>query len=178
MVYEKEIQGKYVFLRAVSIEDAEFTAKLRSDDLLIKHIHKVDTSIEGQKKYIQEQRVKDNDYYFIIWSSDNESLGTIALYNFDGKCAELGRWVSYGNAFQNLESVVLLHYFAFEVLKLESVCTCTNITNTRVISFWKSFGSDELYIEEEADFIASKNVVTKKTYNECIRPRLIKILRY
>lgn len=178
MVYEKEINGKYVFLRAATIEDAKFTAKLRSDISLIRHIHKVDTSIEGQKKYIQEQRKKDNDYYFIVWSSDNEPLGTIALYNFDGKCAELGRWVSYGNAFQNLESVVILHDFAFNILLLDSVCTCTNVTNNRVINFWKMFGSDELYIEDEIDFTASKNIVSKETYKKIIFPRLKKILRY
>lgn len=178
MVYGSIIKGKYIVLRAVSEEDAAFTSKLRSDISLIKHIHKVDTTIAGQISFITWQRSKDNDYYFIISTPMNEQLGTIALYNMNGKNAELGRWVSYGNAFQNLESVLLLHDFAFDILGLETVYTCTNITNERTINFWKRFGSDECYIEQESDFIASKNVVTKESYVNKIRPRLERLLQY
>ena len=178
MFLEKEVYGKYICLKAVSEEDAEFTAKLRADDNLNKHIHKVDTTIDGQKKYINAQRNKDNDYYFIIWSLSGEALGTIALYNIKSGSGELGRWVSYGNALQNLESIILIHDIAFDILKLKTVFTCTNITNDRVISFWNRFGSDEKYVEEEEDFTASKNIVSENTYKTTIRPRMEKLLRY
>ena len=178
MIFGKQIIGKYICLRDVSLDDAAFTAKLRADEKLIKYIHRVDTSIEGQKKYIQFQHNKENDYYFIICSHNNEPLGTIALYNIDDKNGELGRWVSYGNAFQNLESVILIHDIAFNEFKLKSVFTCTMITNDRVINFWKNFGSDEKYVEKNSDFIASKNIVTKLTYENEIRPKMLKLLRY
>lgn len=178
MVFEQEIHGKYIRLKAVSEDDAEFTAKLRSDDNLNRHIHKVDTTISGQKNFINTQRSRDNDFYFIIWSLSGEALGTIALYNINSECGELGRWVSYGNALQNLESIILIHDFAFDILNLESVFTCTNITNDRVISFWNRFGSDEKCVEEEDDFTASKSIVGKNTYKTKIRPRMEKLLRY
>ncbi len=178
MVYDKLIKGKYVYLKSVSENDAEFTAKIRSDPELTKRIHKVDTTIEGQKKFINFQRNKDNDYYFIIRSIDDIPIGTIALYNIEHESGELGRWVSYGNAIQNLETVILIHDIAFQELHLQSVFTCTNITNNRVISFWDRFGSDDKYIEEEDDYTASKNIVTYDTYLDAIRPKMIRLLRY
>jgi len=179
MVLEGELRGKYVSLRSVAAADAADTARLRGDEELTRHIHRVDTTLEGQKKYIEWQRQQPGDYYFSIrGAEEGQFLGTIALYHFDGSMAELGRWISRGNAFQNLEAVILVHDFAFEHLGLEAVCTCTNVTNERVIGFWRRFGSDRLYIEEQADFTASKNIVTRETYAGAIRPRMEKMLRY
>lgn len=178
MVYEKSINGKYINLESVDEKDAEFTSMLRSDEKLIKYVHKVDTTISSQKKYIRYQRQKMNDYYFLISDIDNKPLGTIALYNFKNNSAELGRWISYGNAFQNLESIVLVHNFAFNILGFESVYTCTDVRNERVKNFWKNFGSDELFIEEQQDFTASKNIINRCTFEETIRPKMLEILRY
>ena len=179
MVFEGELRGRYVCLRSLAEADAEDTARLRWDEELTRHIHRVDATLEGQKKYIAWQRQQPGDYYFGIRGAEKDQfLGTIALYHFDGPMAELGRWISRGNAFQNLEAVILAHDFAFDRLHLDAVCTCTNITNERVIAFWRRFGSDRLYIEEQADFTASKNIVTRETYQGVIRPRMEKMLRY
>lgn len=178
MIYNEPCNGKYITIRSVKFEDAEFTSALRSDKKKCEHIHNVDATIEGQIKWINYQQNKANDYYFLIQSLTGDKLGTIALYNFfDDEC-ELGRWVSYGNALQNLESVVLLHDIAFDSFNMNAVFTCTNITNAKVISFWKHFGSDKNYVEEQLDFIANKNVVYKDTYKKLIRPKLAKLLRY
>ncbi len=178
MVYQGCLQGKYISLRSVEIADAIFTSKLRGDDELCKKIHKVDASVQGQEKYIVLQRETQGDLYFIIRALDDRPLGTIALYHMDNDSAEIGRWVSYGNAFENLEAIILLHDMAFEQLHLETVFTCTNIINERVKNFWKRFGGDETFIEEQEDFVASKNIVTKTTYYNMIRPRMIKMLQY
>ncbi len=178
MVYDGLKKGKYILLRAIEINDAEFTAKLRGDAELCKHIHQVDASIIGQREYIRNQRDEKGDYYFLIETLNEKPLGTIALYHFNNDSAEIGRWVSYGNAFENIEAVILLHDIAYEELGLNIVYTCTNVVNNTVISFWKRFGGDDNYIEEQSDFTAYKNVISKDTYYKKIRPKMTKLIRY
>lgn len=178
MVYKGIKKGKYISMRAVDVSDAYFTSKLRADKDLCKYVHQVDASIYGQTEYIRKQRCEAGDYYFIIESNLKEPIGTSALYHFGEESAEMGRWVSYGNAFENIESVVLIHDIAFEELKLKFVFTCTSIDNENIINFWKRFGGDNNYIEEQSDFTAYKNIVSKETFYKTIRPRMIKVLRY
>ncbi len=178
MIYKGKKTGKYISLRTVEEADAVFTSKLRGDEELCKLIHKVDFSIEAQQKYLRSERNSKSNYYFIIETIMEEPIGTIALCNVNDKSGEIGRWVSYGDAFQNLEAVVLLHDIAYEDIGLVYVYTCTNIENERVKSFWKRFGGDETYVEEQIDFTASKNIVYKDSYYKSFRPRLTKILRY
>lgn len=178
MVYEGLRNGKYISMRAVDVGDAHFTSQLRGDKDLCKYVHQVDASIDGQIEYIRKQRCEVGDYYFIIESILKEPIGTSALYHFGEESAEMGRWVSYGNAFENIESVVLIHDIAFEELNLKSVFTCTRVDNENVINFWKRFGGDNNYIEEQPDFTAYKNIVSKEKFYEVIRPRMINVLRY
>lgn len=178
MVRTDEMAGKYVTLKSATLEDALFTSKLRADEQLIKFVHKVDCTLEGQMKYIQSQREKPDDFYFIIRSLRGESLGTIALYHINDGSGELGRWLSYGNAAENLESVMLLHDMAYEELGLDMIYTCTDNDNERVKNFWKHFGGDECFVEELPDLTVSKNIIKKSTYSELIRPRIADMLRY
>jgi len=178
MIYANNIQGKHISLKSVSVDDIGFISKLRSDDELCKFVHKVDTSYKGQEGFILWQRDKENDYYFLIKNGEGNPIGTIALYNFEGNRAELGRWISYGNAFENLESVILIYDFAFEVLGLSEVVTCTNIENDRVISFWQRFGYDATYEEKKDDYVSKTHLVTQKSYEERFRHKMVRLLRY
>lgn len=176
MIYHKTLVGNYISLRTVSIDDAEFILNLRLDDSKNEYIHETPNDIKLQKMWIENQRSKSNDYYFLIMNKEQKPLGTISLYNLTHISGELGRWISYGNAYENLESVILLHNFAYQVLNLERVYTCTKIENKKVIRFWKKFGSDHCEIVEFSDWIASKNTVFDTTFYESIYPKLCLML--
>ena len=178
MIYKGAKKGKYISLRSVETSDAKFTGRLRSDAILSRYVHKVDSTERGQIEFIKWQREEEDDYYFLIEADDKRPLGTIALYHFDKDSAELGRWVSYGNAFENIESIVLLHDIAFEETNLNRVYTCTNVLNEVVVNFWKRFGGDMSEIINMDDFVAYKNIVTKETYYNTMRPKILKLLRY
>ena len=176
MVFEKEIEGRYINLRAVCKEDAQFILNLRLDELKNKFIHKTPKDIELQEQCIERQRQTENDYYFLLINKNLERRGTISLYNITDSNGELGRWISYGSSYENLESVILLHDFAFQQIGLDKVYTRTKIENKRVVGFWQRFGSDlcrEVLIE---NWVASENIVTKETYKQKIRPRMEKLL--
>ena len=57
MVYEEKIVGRYVAIRSITEEDAEFSIEIRQDKEKAKYFfHTVDTSIEKQLKWIKQQR--------------------------------------------------------------------------------------------------------------------------
>jgi len=109
LTYDGKMVGKFIYLRSVSEEDADFILKLRLDERLNKYLSRVDNNLEEEKRWIREHKMLDNDFYFLIVRKDDEPLGTISLYDIKGSEGEFGRWVSVGNPVENLESVLLLH---------------------------------------------------------------------
>ncbi len=176
MVYSGNISGKYVSLRAVDTEDAAFILKLRLDKKMKQFIHDTPNDRSLQEKWIEAQRQREDDYYFLIQSKEGRPLGTISLYEINGASGELGRWVSCGNACENLESALLLHDFAYEKMALEEVHTCTMIQNEKVKKFWTRFGFDHSETVELDGWTGCRKTVQKGTYYQVIRPRLAALL--
>ncbi len=177
MIYEKEIAGKFVTLRAVKESDAKFIIELRNEPQNNRFIHQTSTDIDNQIKWIFNQNTKPGDYYFLV-SNSKGPVGCISLYNIntEEKTAELGRWVSDGNAFENLESALILHDFGFDLLELKTIYTCTVKDNAKVVNFWKRFGGRfDGYIEDDS-FIMHKNVVEINEFKNNIKPKLSKLL--
>ena len=55
-MYVREIfEGKYILLRSVKEEDAEFILKLRTDDKMNNFVHKVDNDVKKEKSWIRNQ---------------------------------------------------------------------------------------------------------------------------
>jgi len=167
MVFEKEIIGKYSKLRSVKTEDAEFILSLRLDDSLNKYINKVDDDIKKQEEWISLQQQREGDYYFLILDLNNKPLGTISLYNIKENDAEFGRWVSKGNMILNIESVLLIHKFAFEYCDLDLVYTNTMVENKKVVNFHKRFGAtieDKHIYDKETGFTFSRGFIKHKEF--------------
>ncbi len=165
MVYNGIIHGKLVDLRSVTENDAAFILRLRLDDNLNKYINKVNDSIEEQVAWIAKQRDRDGDFYFIIQKKDETPIGTISLYHIDDKMGEFGRWVSVGNPFENVESVILLYDFGFYILNLNTIYSEIVRENNRVINFNRKFGAKVLEeFKEYNGFIMQKAVMNKENY--------------
>ena len=142
MSIAEEITGKFVIMRNVTESDAKFILSLRCDEKKNKYIHAVDKDIDREIKWIKNQQMKYGDYFYTIVNHRGKLIGNISLYNLNQEKmeAELGRWVSDGAAIENLESIVILHEFAFNRLELKRVYTKTLQDNKQVVSFWKRFG--------------------------------------
>lgn len=167
MILKNEIIGKYSKLRSVKTEDAEFILSLRLNNSLNKHINKVDNDIKKQEEWISLQQQREGDYYFLILDLDNQPFGTISLYNIKENSAEFGRWVSKGNMILNIESVLLIHKFAFEYCDLDFVYTNTMAENKKVINFHKRFGAtieDNHIFDKETGFTFSRGFIKHKEF--------------
>lgn len=164
MIYNNIIKGINVSLKYVECADAEIILKLRTNQLLNKHIHDTENDLEKQKQWILNQQKRDGDYYFVILNKKAEKIGVVSIYNIKNGNGELGRWISIGNAKENLESIVLMHEFGFNTLKLKNLYTCTSKDNTKIINFWKRFGGEFGGLIEVDKFTLSKNIVSVDKY--------------
>lgn len=142
MAITNTIHGNFVDLRCADIDDAEFTLQIRNDPKLTQFIPKISNTVENQKLWLSKQRQKDGDYFFIICDKYAKPLGTISCYdiNFSDSTCEAGRYLSYGDPVQNIESMILLYDFIFNFLNLKTVIMEVDIRNKKVINIHKKFG--------------------------------------
>ncbi|RRK34682.1 N-acetyltransferase [Schaedlerella arabinosiphila] len=140
MVYDDVLKGRYVDLRAVSVEDAEFTLKIRQNPKNTRGIPKLNNTIEEQQEWIRNQRKKEGDYFFLVVSKSGEKLGTTSIYNIEGDVGEGGRLILNGDAFQIFEASLLLNRFAFDNLGLNKIVGFTFASNKRAIRFNRKMG--------------------------------------
>ena len=180
MFLSKTIKGKYIDISSVTESDAEFIIALRSDEDKTKFLHKIDTNLSKQKEWIKEQIARDNDFYFVYSNKSGERRGLASIYNIDenNKSAEFGRWISIGNVFENLESVILIFDFAFENFDIDTICLNMVKGNDYVTNFWKTFGAKNIGLVFESDLCIDKWIVTKTEYYSSIRLKQTKLLRY
>lgn len=169
-------------MRHVDMRDADFIVKIRNDETKKKYVHAVPNDIDLQKEWIKKQHNSSGDYYFVVFDKQGHRIGLTSIYNVDviAKVAEFGRWVSWGNAAQNVESVLLTFDFAFQSFDIDTIYMRTMLDNKKVRSFWKRFGaiSNGKYFDNEYELWIDKSIITKINYFTVIRQKNIDIIDY
>ncbi|NLG02514.1 MAG: GNAT family N-acetyltransferase [Clostridia bacterium] len=142
MVYSDTLNGKFVYLRSVTIEDAEAILSLRQNPKLTKYLPRLDITVEQQRKWIEEQRTREGDYYFSVWNRQNEMIGTIRVYNISDGSGETGSLALKGNAFENLEAKLLCEDFQWDILNLHTTKSVIDAENSQAQKFAGLFGTE------------------------------------
>lgn len=174
MYFKHMIEGKYVNLKPVDEDDAEFTLKIRNDETLTQFIPKVSISLEEQKKWIQKQREKTGDYFFVIMNKQGTKLGTASLYNIENGQCEFGRYISYGSAIENVETAILLLDIAFS-MSVHTVIFNIDIRNIKIIRLWKQFGAVYIADFEREGWTAAQYHLIRQDYSKN-REKIVKML--
>ena len=143
MVYDGVIEGKTVRLRSVEERDAESTYKMRSDPERARFIHKASGTIDDQREFIREQRLKPNDFLFIIEDLEGKPIGMKGILDYDEKTnsVESGRFIGFGSQVQNIEALKLSFDFAFDILKVNQIRMAALECNKTMIGIQKKFGA-------------------------------------
>lgn len=143
MAIREPIIGRRVILRCVDVSDAGFTLDIRNDPKLTKFIPKVSGDVLQQTEWIKKQRETEGDYFFLIETPNRKPLGTLAYYNLDipGKMCEVGRYISRGNAFENVEAAILLLDSVFNS-GVDTIVLNHDEQNQKIIGFWEKFGAE------------------------------------
>lgn len=141
MVYEGVLEGRFVNLRSVREDDAEFILNIRNNPEISKYLPPLNVTVEQQRAWITKQRADNDSYYFIIEDNKKlQSLGTISIYDIELTHGESGRLCSIGEPCANIEAIYLFNYFVFEILKFEYMCGWVIAGNAPVSSLNKKFG--------------------------------------
>ena len=133
------IKGKFVYLKKISLKDDVFIYNLRNKKNVSNYLHSPPKSINEQKKWISNNIRNIETLDFIICrNKDKKKIGTIAFDKISKFNAEWGRWISQGNIFENIESVIILLDYGFNSLKLKNIFSLTNKDNIKVVNFHKN----------------------------------------
>ena len=143
MNHDLVLEGPAYRLRPVTIDDAEFITKLRSDPIRGQFLHRTSGRVQDQLEWIKKYLDRDSEYYFIIESRrDRRREGTIGIYNVNKECcsAEWGRWIIREGSMAAIESVLLIYRLAMDRLSLNHIYSRTVVENEKVVSFHKACG--------------------------------------
>ena len=138
MKHDLHIRGFAFGLRPITLADAEFIVKLRSDTQRCRFLHPIPLSVGAQRAYLEQYFQRDKDYYFVVEREpDGAQEGLIGIYNFDARerAADWGRWILRPGSLASVESALRIYETAFEYLGLERVCSHTILENRSVVSF-------------------------------------------
>lgn len=141
MIYDGILEGKYVNLKSVMEEDAEFTLSLRQDPKLTKYLPYLDITLEQQKKWIRKQQEDPTDYFFAVFDKRGSRIGTQGVYNIESDTAEGGRLaMRSSDPFQIFESGLLLSDFIFYELKIKKTKGFIYAGNKRAVRYNRMLG--------------------------------------
>lgn len=146
--------------RLVSEEDAEFIVRLRTNARIGQFLHSTSPDVEKQREWIRNYKLREesgSDYYF-IFSSGEQLIGVMRLYNIHDTVFTAGSWVCSPDA--KLEDIIattiITREIAFDMLNLEYEDNTdgVHINNKQVLKFNKMSGLKETgrYIKEEGEF--------------------------
>lgn len=170
------IRGKFVNLEDVKLNEAGYILKLRQDPQKTKYLPRLDISIEEQKVWMKERQKRKGDYYFLIKNKKGRKLGTIGIYNINGKVGEIGRWISEGNEIENTEAYILCLEWAFKEKCLEKIKSRPMWENKKIIRLSERMGFK--FKEREEDPLGFTLVVgwlSRKEYLNNFGPKIRKI---
>ncbi len=167
------INGKFVYLKSISIKDSFFIYNLRKKKKISLYLHKPPTSINHQKNWIINNiKNKKTLDFIIVNKKTRKRIGTIGLDKIKTLSAEWGRWISIGQTHENIEAILILLNYGFYTIKLKEIYSLTNINNNKVVNFHKNTNSiykgikKSLFVINNKKIDAVKYSFTKRKFKE------------
>lgn len=153
IIESEKLKGKYVTLREVAVEDADFILSLRCNEKKSRFLHKTENSRTLQVAYIQRYLSLSDEWYFISEDKSGKRLGTIRIYDVRGNSCCLGSWIMIDGASlpESFETDYLLRMYAFNVLGFNKVRFDVRRENKKVWKYHEFLGAKRTD-ETELDF--------------------------
>ncbi|MDO5774807.1 MAG: GNAT family N-acetyltransferase [Spirochaetales bacterium] len=161
-IVNEALIGKYVTLREVRVEDADFILKLRCDDKKSRFLHKTDYNLEKQQSYIRHYLEIQNEWYFIAEDKNGARIGTYRIYDVQGDSFCIGSWLMADgvSAEQSFETDYLVRLYGFNILGFNKIHFDVRKGNKKVWRYHMSLGAKRSG-ETELDYLWE---VTKEDY--------------
>lgn len=177
MYIDYKLEGKYVNLRSVTEDDAEFILRVRNDPQISKYLPPLKVTVEQQRQWIIKQREDNDSYYFILETPDCIPIGTLSIYDIVDGHGEGGRSCSIGEPFANIEASLLLNDFTFNTLGLSYATIWVYAGNKSVLALNEAFGYEWTSEKIDPDGQPYKEGILYKDIYLKKRERILKKLR-
>ncbi len=144
--------GEKIKMRLASEADAEFILSLRQDSSLSKYISPTDISIEQQKKWLENYKIREKlelEYYFIVENLESIPVGTVRIYNINYEKRECV-WGSF------ILSVNRPDKSSYEVIELSIEFIKNHLKLKKVNLDVRKNNSKAIYVYEKMGFIRTK----------------------
>ena len=166
-IIQEKLIGKYVTLREVREDDAEFILNLRCDEKKSKFLHKTEFDIENQKKYIKSYFEKSDEWYFISEDKDGNPIGTYRIYDLKEESFCIGSWLMVDGTTveQSFETDYLVRIYGFDVLCFNKIHFDVRKGNKKVLRYHKSVGAVQVG-ETDIDYLFE---IEKETYLKSVK---------
>jgi RimJ/RimL family protein N-acetyltransferase len=125
-------------LRPVARRDAADIFDLRTDPVLGRFLNPTTGGVEDQERWIEAQRARAGDHYFVVETLGRRWEGVIGLYEIEGTSGVWGRWILRRGSLAAPASVLLVLGFGFDELGLRRICCYTEAENVVALSFHDS----------------------------------------
>ncbi len=148
-----KLQGKYVNLREVTVDDAEFILSLRCDPKKSKYLNPTEYDVPKQVEYIKNYLKKDDEWYFIIEDKNHRPLGTTRIYGVKGNQYTSGSWLLVNDVEleEMIESGFMARNYAFNVLGFEKDYFDVRKGNKKVVRYHLGYGA-KIVGESDIDY--------------------------
>ena len=162
--------------RLVNSNDAKFILSLRTDKKLSRFLHDTDPSIEKQKKWISDYKLREQkgiEYYFIFLIED-EPFALQRLTDVEDKSFTSGSWISKFDTPFDLAVLtdIITFEIGFEILDRKECFFDVRKGNSQVLKYQKLIGADVIS-EDELDiyFKLENNMFSKN------KSRILKLIK-
>ncbi len=141
-----------IFLRFVEISDAPFIYMLRTHSGRSKYLHAVASGVDSQVEWIKdykEREARRQDFYFIVLTRNQESVGAVRVYDLQPDSFCWGSWIVTPDApmYAAIESAMAMYDLGFYHLGYKKAHLDVRKDNTKVVNFHKRFGAE--YVRED-----------------------------
>ncbi|ADY51406.1 GCN5-related N-acetyltransferase [Pseudopedobacter saltans DSM 12145] len=172
-----------IYLRELSIEDAEILYKWRNEPeiwVFTKFRPLTEVTLETETKWLKKVLNNKNEYRFAIClSQDDKYVGNVQLLNVENGNAELHIFVGvrtlWGKGIGKAATINILD-FAFYELKLESIFLEVHKENKKAKGIYNSLGFRELNRKgQEGNTFAYMELRSKSYRMNCEKLKLKKV---
>jgi RimJ/RimL family protein N-acetyltransferase len=125
-------------LRPAERRDATDILELRTDPELGRFLNPTTEAVEDQECWIDAQRARAGDHYFVIETLGGRWEGVVGLYGIEDASGEWGRWILRRRSLAAPASALLLLRFGFDELGLQRIYCRTLAENFVAVSFHDS----------------------------------------
>ena len=153
-IVSEKLNGKYVNLREVTVDDADFILSLRCNENKSRFLHKTEDNLENQVAYIKNYFEIPDEWYFIIENKKGERIGTYRIYDVQGDSFCIGSWLMIDGVSpaESFESDWILRMYGFDVLGFKRIHFDVRKGNKKVIAYHKMVGA-RITGETELDWL-------------------------